>query len=362
MVGLLFSTVLVFAACSKSDLEKNGSVKEVFKIGAILPLTGPAASAGTDSKNGLVLAVEEINKSQKFNKSIELVIEDSKAEAKEAVSALNKINLSDKAIAIYTQLSNVSLAIKPITERSSQVLIAVSGAGNLTEDSRNTYRNYIKPSYYSEAVSQMLKDSLGVEKIGVLYANTEFGKSIKSNIVNSFEKNSIETIFEVAYDEKSNDLKSTILKGIGKYSVKNIYVIGVGKSLGILIKQLRELNYEGRIIGGIEVPYPDVLNIAEKAANGLIYVDLSFDANNITAYNKSFVAAYREKYNKLPTTSSALAYDAMNLLFDAVKLQGINEINLNLLNYPKIGVNGNIFVEENDIYYELALKKININD
>lgn len=63
----------------------------VIKIGAILPLTGPASWLGEMHKWGIDLAVEEINEASK-NK-IKIICEDSSREPKKTVSAFKKLNV-----------------------------------------------------------------------------------------------------------------------------------------------------------------------------------------------------------------------------------------------------------------------------
>ncbi len=62
--------------------------KEIIKVGVLLPLTGDAASYGTNSKNGIEIALQEIN--QEGNK-IELIYEDGKCVGKDSVNAIQKL-------------------------------------------------------------------------------------------------------------------------------------------------------------------------------------------------------------------------------------------------------------------------------
>ena len=63
---------------------------EVIKIGVVLPLTGTAANYGIDTKKGIDLALEEINKVGVYGKRIDLIYEDDKCKAKEALSQIHE--------------------------------------------------------------------------------------------------------------------------------------------------------------------------------------------------------------------------------------------------------------------------------
>ena len=99
---------------------------EVIKIGAILPLTGDASIYGSALKEGLDLALEEINtKGGIIGKKVVVIYEDSQADPKVAVSAINKlINIDKVKIILGEMFSSVTLAIAPIAQKSQVVLIS----------------------------------------------------------------------------------------------------------------------------------------------------------------------------------------------------------------------------------------------
>lgn len=358
---LTYSLIIFILGIQSCGSSSDKNIEQI-KIGAILPLTGPAASAGVDSQRGLSLAVESINDtiSKYKDTEIKLEIKDSKAKANEAVSALNQLNLSAPPNIIYSQLSNVSLAIKGITEKEEQILVAVSGAENLLENTNFVYRNYIRPKYYADKTSDIISDSLNIEEVGIFYPNSEFGLSIKENIVNSFMNNRIGIAFKTTYDSEGKNFKNTILESLnGRSQLQNIYVIGVGTSLGLIIKQLRENGYKGNIIGGIELPYPDVTNLLpQKIRHNIYYVDFKFDPENpLSEKGTKFVSSFKNRYGSLPTTSAVIAYDAINIFIDHVINENPNAEKLNQ-DHVYEGASGEINITDNEIYYQLALKNL----
>ena len=142
-------------------------------------------------------------------------------------------------------------------------------------------------------------------------------------------------------------------------------MVGIGKSLGLVVKQLRENGYKGEILGDATLNLPDVKTTAGAALNGAYFVDFGF--NNQSAFPKTvaFTNNFQKKFKDAPQTLSAISYDAMQLLFDAVEKEKsfdqaklIQHLN-NQSNFE--GVFGAVNIKNFDIIYPMSLKKMNIN-
>lgn len=351
---IIFVSLSVGNSGCKNDNKKE---KEVIKIGAILPLTGNASVAGTYSKNGLLLAVEEINKNGGINgKNIILEIEDSKGDPKEGVIALQKLNASPQIpVLIYAQLSSVCLALKPITEGNKQLLFGVSGSEILLKNSNYVYRNYVDPEIIGYFVGRILKDSLKAKNIGIFFSNNDFGLSVNSSILSNIKGSNVSHLFSESFDEHNLEYKNLIQKSI-RNNPEYVYIVGIGRSLGIFIKQLKESGFKGQILGGLETPFPDVLNIAGSYASGIQYVDLAYDNASTDEATKRFIEKYKINFNELPQAPSAVAYDATTLFLQALG-QGFQVSDFYKINNYD-GVFGKVKVEDQNFQYELKLKTI----
>lgn len=343
-VFTLALSVMLLSACNNNPTEDQNNKKEKIHIAAILPLTGNAAVAGEYSKNGLQLAVGEINAAGGINGSlIEIKFNDSKGDAKEGVNLLMKANIGDtKPSIIYSQLSNVSLAIKPITERNKQILIGVSGALNLLDSSKNTLRNYIDPILFTDDVAHCFKDSMKIHSISILYSNNDFGRSIFTALEGNLAKAGIAIDFKETYDENALDYKQLVLK-LKNSKSKTVYVVGIGKSLGLVYKQLKEYAYLGKIFGGIETTLPDVKSTIGNMGKGISYFDFAYDPHGAALQN--FTNNYIRKFNQDPQMPAILAYAFVYTLknnYDSILNKGRNASTKNTPTFPIVQlINGN---------------------
>ncbi len=106
----------------------------MLKVGAILPLSGPASGIGDTMKAGLVLAEREINARQNELK-IEVRFEDTRSETKNAVSAFKRLVDVEGVEIIFTVVSGAAMALKPLAERQRVFLFANVAHPAITQDS-----------------------------------------------------------------------------------------------------------------------------------------------------------------------------------------------------------------------------------
>ena len=108
-LGIIITLVIVVAALAVFFILHPWK-KEPIKIGAILSLSGPGESYGKDVREGMVLAVDEINSWGGINgRYIELIIEDSKTNPQEGKKAFNKIEADHHPLLYVSNLSSVSV-------------------------------------------------------------------------------------------------------------------------------------------------------------------------------------------------------------------------------------------------------------
>lgn len=321
--------------------------KEVIKIGAILPLTGHGAIAGEYSRMGLELAIEKYNLNN--DRKAKLIIQDSKSNAKDGVTALRQILNNNMVNLIYSQLSNVCLAVKPITEKMKIINLGVSGSTELLYDSKYMYRNYSDPSDVAITAIQFALDSLSSKKITILYSNNDFGKSINIKINNYLLNRKIVTVKSIPYEDGILDYNNYVLKALTLQESDVIYIVGLGKSVGLLIKKLRTLKYNGAILGGLETPFPDVIEAAGESINGVYYVSFNYNQNTDPT---DFTKAFSQKYNVLPQAPSIVAYTAiLTILENGLSIDSLKGKNIESPLGPFI-------LHENNFKYPLVIKQI----
>ncbi|MBF8275359.1 MAG: Extracellular ligand-binding receptor [Candidatus Brocadiaceae bacterium] len=336
---------------------------EIIKIGAMLPLSGNAAQYGEWGKNGISLAVDEINSKGgiKGNK-IEVVYEDDAADPKKGVSAVNKLISIDKVKAIIGPLpSAVTLAVAPICEKYKIVIMSSSSSPAITHAGDYIFRNWPSDDFEGSAMAKYAIKK-GFKKIAILHINNEYGLGVAKVFKREYSRLGGDLLITETYQQGSSDMRAQIIK-IKKYNPDAIYLIGHAKENGHVIKQLIDLNTKAKILGTVGIESPDLINIAGESANGIIYTAPTFDPKNTDTVVKTFQEAYARKYSTESNIFSAIMYDALKIIalmieqysYDSDEIKaGLYKLN----NYP--GVSGiTTFDQNGDVIKPVVFKTIN---
>jgi len=132
LIVLMIFLVGIVAGCGGSKTGDNaGAGKETIKVGVLFELSGALASYGTSDKNGIMLAIDEINAAGGINgKQIEPVVVDTKSDPAEATNVAAKL-VDEKVVAIFgPATSGATKAIAPIATRAKIPVISPSATAD----------------------------------------------------------------------------------------------------------------------------------------------------------------------------------------------------------------------------------------
>ena len=180
--------------------------KDTIKLGVTIPLTGDLASFGTGEKDAMEIAAQEINSAGGINgKKLELVIEDTKCDAKEGISAANKlINIEKVSVIVGEVCSGSVLAMAPITEQSKTILFATAASSpKITNAGDYVFRDYPSDAYQGKFAAEYSYNKLGKRKVGLLYMQIDYGIGVKDAFKNRFK----ELGGQVVSEERGNGMK-----------------------------------------------------------------------------------------------------------------------------------------------------------
>jgi branched-chain amino acid transport system substrate-binding protein len=312
---------------------------EPIKIAAILPLTGDLAEYGEDELASFRLFIDDWNK--KNDKKIELFIEDSKSDPKQAISAFNKLLAFTKPKFILTLGSSISLAIQPLANEKQIPVVTVAANPQVAQG----YMIQNLPTtddYVSLNVKDMLNRKL--TKVGFIFRNDDLGKGARESFIKKL--NGKITIIEEPVLVDETDFRTAITK-IKSEKPEAIFVIHTGKKLGLLISQIRTIMGNVPIYSTLEVNYPEVKETAGSAFYNIKYTDLNVDYTTPTL--KIFKNKYTTANNKEPSVDSILGYNSMILVSNCLNTK---ENPLQCLFETKIeGLTGLLSMSNNKVNY-----------
>jgi branched-chain amino acid transport system substrate-binding protein len=269
---------------------------EPFRIGVMESLTGPGETYGTVANQAKQMAVDEINAAGGVNgHMLELVVEDSKCNAQDAITAYNKLTDVDGVkIILGTSCSGAMLGAAPLAEKEGVVMFS----GLATNPDIAEAGDYIFRTAMSDAQLGIDTGNLlwadGVRKLATLNEATDYAEGVRRESVAQFEKRGGEVVAEERYPSDVTDFRSQLTKLFGA-NPDALHVAAQAEFAGgTIVKQARELGFDGPIYSDVVVAGATALEIAGDAATGVIAVIADLDPVNNKAQEvlKNFKAKY----------------------------------------------------------------------
>ena len=306
VILVLFS--LVFTGCGKIETE-------AVKIGAILPLTGPIAWAGVNVRTGASMAMEEINAQGGIEgKKLLISFEDSKGLPKESVTLVNKfINLDKTDILMVLGTAAVN-AVLPIVDNNNKLLFGFTIHPNITKKSKNLFRVYISGDQEWTLLGKYINDT-GIKRIGVLHINAEYGIDSLKLLKDTIGKNS-EIVYAEPYEIGQSDFRAILIK-IKNKKVDAIVLMGYGNEYLPMLKQMKELKIDAKVLGNIDFVFDFVRK--DPVTDGAVFVAPAFSFGEFTPKGKIFAEKIKAEFNREPSWDEAYGYDTVMLIAEAIK-------------------------------------------
>lgn len=296
--------------------------KEI-KIGAILPLTGDAAVWGNNTKEGIDLAVVEVNKKGGINgKQLKIIYEDTQGSPQNGVAAIQKLITVNKVPAVIDDsMSSVTLAMAPIAENNKVVLLSTGAtAPKISEAGKYIFRIWNSDDLEGKVAAKFVYNDLKHKNAVVLYINNDYGKGLEYVFKNEFQGLGGTILLSDSFGQSDADFKSQLTK-IKGLRPKTIYLVGYPKEISIILKQALELNIKSKIIGTVTFEDPHIIQLAGKAAEDVIY-PYPVEPDSKDAAVGEFLNKYKAVYNKEPGITADVGYDAVNMIVRSIQLSG----------------------------------------
>ena len=317
-ICLLAVLVSVMVACDRDSGED-----EAFRIGVMESLTGPGETYGTVANQAKQLAVDEINAAGGIDgRMIELVVEDSKCNAQDAITAYNKLTDVDGVkIILGTSCSGAMLGAAPLAEEEGVVMFSgLATNPDIAEAGDYIFRTSMNDAQLGiDTGNQLWAD--GIRKLATINETTDYAEGVRRESVAQFEKRGGEVVAEERYPSDVTDFRSQLTKLLNA-SPDALHIAAQAEFAGgTIVKQARELGFDGPIYSDVVVVGATALEIAGDAATGVKAVTADLDPANNTA--QEVLKNFREKYGNvtLPWYIGS-AYDDVYITAECLKETG----------------------------------------
>ena len=313
---LTLLTLLVVVAC-------GGGEPETYRIGVMESLTGAGETYGTVAWQSKQMALDEINAAGGIDgRMLELVVEDSMCNAEDAKSAYNKLtDDEDIKIILGPSCSGAMLGVAPLAEEDGVVLFSgLASNPDIADAGDYIFRTQISDIEVGINTGNTLWAD-GVRRLATITEETPYAEAVTRTSVAQFEKNGGEVVAAERFATDVTDFRTQLTK-LFAADPDALHIAPQSEvAAGAIIKQARELGYEGPIYGETVSVGTTAQDIAGDAATGMKAITAAPDPTN--AKSREVLANFRERYEyiTLPWHLGS-AYDNVYIAAECLRQTG----------------------------------------
>ena len=302
---------------------------KTIKIGGLFPMSGPGSYFGVQDKQGVELALEQLNKAGVNGFKFDVQYEDSSCSPLPATQAAKRLLDQFKPdVVIGEECSDATLAVMPLMEQAKVPLLNAGSSAIKITDPGNPWTFRIMPNEVMQGVDIATKayKQFNARTAVLLHENTNAGIGNANVFAETFTKLGGKVLADIGFGRDVNDFTSiaTRVAGLGKVDVIPTYTLeGQGLKITQALAQAGVVKGGGGQsiqLGTIWLPF-GFEQKAGKAALGYIRI-VQFDPTDQRDVVRKFIEAFKVKYNADPTHLNAHAYDQIMLIADVVRRGG----------------------------------------
>lgn len=296
--------------------------QNTIKIAVLQELSGAGATAGTNAKNGAMLAIKEINEAGGIlGKKIEATVADTQSNPGVAKGLATKA-VDDNVFAVMGPTFSGSIMVSMAETRRAEIPNFTGGEAASITQQGNPYifRTSFTQTTAMPKVARYIANNLKAKTVAVLFVNNDFGKGGRDSFNKAAEAAGLKVVADISTESGQVDWSAPVLRA----KQSNADVIFVYTNEEESARALRELRKQGvtkPIVGETTLTGQKVIELAGDAANGAVaHVGLTVDAPNPLMLK--FKAKFYEEYKYISDHNGIKGYTGMYLLKAGIEKAG----------------------------------------
>jgi len=282
-------------------------------------ITGPAPLDGERTKQGVLMAVEEINqRGGVLGRQIKPIIEDDQNTSTVAVNAVNKL-VSQPIVALVGphRSANATAVTNIVMRNKIPYLTGATSPKLLALNNPYFFRTRASDAIVAKIAAKYAVEELKAKKVGIFFNNDEYGTGAR-DVIEGYLKSVDKSFVSEGHNTGDKDMTGQIMKAKTN-KVDALIVWTHDPECAVNVRQVRELNLTVPFIGSPGYSTSSVLDLIDTSVSNGIITMTDFVANNADPRVQEFVQKFRKRYNTDPELYAASYYDAVYVLADAIK-------------------------------------------
>lgn len=317
---LVSALAFTMTACGTSKKETSSST-DTFKIGGIGPTTGDAAIYGTAVKNGIQLAVDEINANGGIGgKKIEYKFEDDQSDAEKSVNAYNSLKDWGMQMLVGTVTSNPCTAVVENTHNDNLFQFTPSATAVESIQYDNAFRMCFSDPNQGSASADYIADKKIATKIAVIYNSSDpYSSGIYQKFAEEAKAKKLDVVAAEAFTADSKTDFSVQIQKAQSAGAELVFLPIYYQEASLILAQAKKAGFTPKYFGCDGMDGILALKGFDKSlAENLMFLT-PFTADAKDDATQKFVKSYKAKFNDTPIQFAADAYDCVYTIKEAAE-------------------------------------------
>ena len=284
------------------------------RIGVPVPLSGGNAKMGDDIAKAATLAAEEANaKGGLLGRKVEIMSFDDACDAQQSVTAAHKLLDAGVVAVAGGYCSSAAIPASAVYHDAGVAFVAdASSNPKLTDQGfENVFRVIGRDDQQGPYAAGFMMKTLKAKRIAIIHDNTLYAKGLADATNAALTgRAGVQVVFFDAVTPGEKDF-SAVLTKVKSLKPDVTYYTGYYPEGGLIAKQFK---------AGDANNDPTFVSEAGNASEGVFVTSTPLPQDQATA--KAFIDRYKKRWNQDPGPYSALEYDAVNVVLNAIKQSG----------------------------------------
>jgi branched-chain amino acid transport system substrate-binding protein len=280
-------------------------------IPAILELSGAGAVSGTNFRDGMLMAIEEINaRGGILGRKIETPIFDTQSDASVSRAQMQKVLDNNPYVIIGPVFSGSVLVDMALAQRAQVPEIVGAEAAAVTQKGNAyVFRTSFGQQFSMPKIANHIRDGVKAKSVAVLWVNNDFGKGGRDTFVKEMAARDIKVAADIPTESGQVDFSADVVK-LKAANADAIFVYTNEEESARFLREAKRQGVKAPLFGETTLLGQKVIDLAQDAAEGVRgHVGLTVDAP-VPAV-KDFAERFKARYKYVCDHNGIKGYTAV---------------------------------------------------
>jgi branched-chain amino acid transport system substrate-binding protein len=300
----------------------SAALAQPIKIATIVELSGAGATSGTNFKDGVDMAIKEINASGGIlGRQIQNTVADTQSNPGVAKGLATKA-VDDGVFAVFGPVFSGSILVSMAETRRAEIPNFTGGEAAAITKQGNPYifRTSFTQDTAMPKVARYVANNLKAKTVALIYVNNDFGKGGRESLMKSFAPLGVTITVDISTEQGQVDFSAAVLRA-KQSNADVVFAYTNEEESARLLRELRKQGVTKPIVGETVLTSQKVIELAGEAANGAVaHVGLTVDAPIPGV--RAFRARFEKAYKYTPDHNGVKGFTGMYIMKAAIEKVG----------------------------------------